>query len=211
MRTWPGTVRFANPYPRTQDLFMTIRPPTAEIDLPQLARKSRRALEQEARGLKSALTAYAASAPIAGCAFQVDTASARHAPSRVRKAQQNLLAVGQQQARLMLVNAYGHLVSMGRLLGSDRAMSLFAHVTLSRSVCEAAVRHACSSTPRSVTRSGLRAARRCYLAMRRIGSKAPQNLRGRHAAGDASDREHPPSPRRYRPYETSRPASRRTT
>ena len=34
-----------------------------------------------------------------------------------------------------------HLVSMGRLLGSDGAMSLYAHTTLSRSVCEAAVRH----------------------------------------------------------------------
>ena len=42
----------------------------------------------------------------------------------------------------MLVNAYDHLVSMGRLLGSDGAMSLYAHTTLSRSVCEAAVRHA---------------------------------------------------------------------
>ena len=42
----------------------------------------------------------------------------------------------------MFVNAYDHLVSMGRLLGSDGAMSLYAHTTLSRSVCEAAVRHA---------------------------------------------------------------------
>ncbi len=42
----------------------------------------------------------------------------------------------------MLVNAYDHLVSMGRLLGSDGAMSLYARTTLSRSVCEAAVRHA---------------------------------------------------------------------
>ncbi|HEY6314800.1 MAG TPA: hypothetical protein VIY52_28915 [Streptosporangiaceae bacterium] len=42
----------------------------------------------------------------------------------------------------MLVNAYDHLLSLGRLLGSDGAMSLYAHTTLSRSVCEAAVRHA---------------------------------------------------------------------
>jgi hypothetical protein len=42
----------------------------------------------------------------------------------------------------MLVNAYDHLVSTGRLLGSDGAMSLYAHTTLSRNVCEAAVRHA---------------------------------------------------------------------
>jgi hypothetical protein len=43
---------------------------------------------------------------------------------------------------LILVNAYDHLVSMGRLLGADGSMSLYAHTTLSRSVCEAAVRHA---------------------------------------------------------------------
>jgi len=96
----------------------------------------------KALGLNAALAAYAVATPMAGCPFQSDTASARQAPIRVRKAQQNLLALGQQQARLMFVNAYDHLVSMGRLLGSDGAMSMFAHVTLSRSVCEAAVRHA---------------------------------------------------------------------
>jgi hypothetical protein len=121
---------------------MTVRPPTDDIKLPQLVRKSRRALEQEALGLKAALAAYATATPMAGCPYQADTTSAKHAPSRVRKAQQNLLALGQQQARLMFINAYDHLVSMGRLLGSDGAMSLFAHVTLSRSVCEAAIRHA---------------------------------------------------------------------
>lgn len=121
---------------------MTVRPPTDDIELPKLVRKSRRALEQEALGLNAALAAYDAATPAAGCPFQSDTASAKHAPTRLRKAQRNLLALGQQQARLMFVNAYDHLVSMGRLLGSDGAMSLFAHVTLSRSVCEAAVRHA---------------------------------------------------------------------
>jgi hypothetical protein len=45
-------------------------------------------------------------------------------------------------ARLILVNAYDHVVSKGRLLGADGSMSLYAHTTLPRSVREAAVRHA---------------------------------------------------------------------
>jgi hypothetical protein len=67
--------------------------------------------------------------------------SVKRAGSRVRAAQRQLLASG-QQARLILVNAYDHLVSVGRLLGTDGPMSLYAHTTLSRTVCEAAVRHA---------------------------------------------------------------------
>jgi hypothetical protein len=121
---------------------MTVRPPSAEVKLPHLVSKSRRALELEARGLKAALDDYASGTPAAACQHQVDIASAKSADRRLRKPQHHLLAAGQHQARLMLVNAYDHLVSMGRLLGSDGAMSLYAHTTLSRSVCEAAVRHA---------------------------------------------------------------------
>jgi hypothetical protein len=121
---------------------MTVRPPGTEGALPHLVNKSRRALELEARALRAALDEYANGTPAAGCPHQADTRSARLAGGRARKAQRQLLASGQQQARLTLVNAYDHLTSMGRLLGSDGAMSLYAHTTLSRSVCEAAVRHA---------------------------------------------------------------------
>lgn len=121
---------------------MTVRPPGDAVELPHLVRKSRRALELESRGLKGALDDYAGSAPTAGCPYETDALSAKRAAGRVRAAQRHLLASGQQQARLILVNAYDHLVSMGRLLGADGAMSLYAHTTLSRSVCEAAVRHA---------------------------------------------------------------------
>ena len=121
---------------------MTVRPPSAEVKLPHLVNKSRRAVELEARALKAALDDYSRSVPAPGCQHQADIASARRADRRLRKAQQRLLAAGQHQAELMLVNAYDHLVSLGRLLGSDGAMSLYAHTTLSRSVCEAAVRHA---------------------------------------------------------------------
>jgi hypothetical protein len=107
-----------------------------------LVNKSRRAVELEARALKAALDEYASSTPGPGCRHQADIARAKRADRRLRNAQQHLLASCAHQAKLMLVNAYDHLVSMGRLLGSDGAMSLYAHTTLSRSVCEAAVRHA---------------------------------------------------------------------
>lgn len=129
---------------------MTVRPPGAEVPLPHLASKSRRAIELEARALKAALDEYASGTPRPGCPYQADMTAARRASSRVRKARQQLLASGQHQARLMLVNAYDHLVSMGRLLGNDGAMSLYAHTTLSRSVCEAAVRHAWLLAPGSL-------------------------------------------------------------
>jgi hypothetical protein len=121
---------------------MTVRPPGAEFKLPHLVNKSRRALELEARSMKAALDDYASDTPMPGCPYEADAASAQRADRRYRKAQRQLLAAGQHEARLMFVNAYDHIVSMGRLLGSDGAMSLYAHTTLSRSVCEAAVRHA---------------------------------------------------------------------
>jgi len=120
---------------------MTVRPPSAEVKLPHLVNKSRRALELEARALKAALDDWATSTPAPGCQHQADITSVKRADRRLRKAQQRLLAAGHYQAKLMLVNAYDHLVSLGRLLGSDGAMSLYAHTTVSRSVCEAAVRH----------------------------------------------------------------------
>jgi hypothetical protein len=43
---------------------------------------------------------------------------------------------------LIYINAYDHLRSLGRLLGTDGAMSLFAHQSVSRIACEAAVRFA---------------------------------------------------------------------
>lgn len=122
---------------------MTIRPPSADIPLPHLVTKCRLALEQQARDLKAALDAYADSSPTSENLFSRDLATATHADRPVREGQLNILAEGHYQARLTYVNAYDHLLSMARLLGGDGAMSLYAHVTLSRSVAEAAVRHAC--------------------------------------------------------------------
>jgi hypothetical protein len=130
---------------------MTVRPPSAAIPLPRLVTKCRRALQQEARDLKAALEANAASSSsTSGGLFKDDLASATQAGRSVRTGQLKLLMWGHYQARLTYVNAYDHLSSMARLLGSDGAMSLYAHTTLSRSVAEAAVRHSWLLAP-SVT------------------------------------------------------------
>jgi hypothetical protein len=122
---------------------MTVRPPSAGIPLPSLVTKCRRALEQEARDLKGALDANADHSPsTSGNLFGDDVAAATKAGRKVRDGQLKILMWGHYHARLTYVNAYDHLSSMARLLGSDGAMSLYAHTTLSRSVAEAAVRHA---------------------------------------------------------------------
>lgn len=121
---------------------MTVQPPDDAVPLPRLVNKARRALELEARALKAALDECASITPVSGCPHEANEASAYLAASRVRHPQRRLLAAGQQQSNLILISAYDHMVSMARLLGSDGAMSLYAHTTLSRSVCEAAVRHA---------------------------------------------------------------------
>ena len=121
---------------------MTLRPPSADYQLPRLVRKSRQALEQEGKALSTALEEFAQTAPADGCPWESDVAAASRADDDVRAAQRRLLEWCQHQGRLIYVNGHDHLTSMARLLGSDGAMSLYAHVTVSRSVCEAAVRHA---------------------------------------------------------------------
>ena len=122
---------------------MTVRSPSADIPLPFLVTKCRLALEQEVRDLKGALDAYAEISPsTTENLFNDDVAAATHADRNVREGQLKILAWGHYYARLTYVNAYDHLSSMARLLGSDGAMSLYAHTTLSRSIAEAAVKHA---------------------------------------------------------------------
>lgn len=71
---------------------MTIRPPSC-VEL--LVRKSRRALELEARALRARWDEYASSMPTAGCPCQADALrEARAAGSALRQ----LLALDQQEA-----------------------------------------------------------------------------------------------------------------
>jgi len=117
---------------------VTIRVPDA-AELPMLITKSRRAIEQEAVALKEAVEEYANS-PQPGCLFKTDGNAWKQGHHRHRAGRRRLALLGQQQARLMLANALDHLVTMGRALGSDGALSLYSHTTLSRVVCEGVVR-----------------------------------------------------------------------
>lgn len=121
---------------------MTVRPPSPDIPLPHLVTKCRLALKQQVRDLKAALDATGGRPPSASSLFAGDLAAAELAVSSGRDGQLNLLPLGHYHARLTYINAYDHLASMARVLGSDGAMSLYSHTTLSRSVAEAAVRHA---------------------------------------------------------------------
>jgi hypothetical protein len=78
--------------------------------------------------------------PQPGCRYAADNGAWKLADHQHRAGLRRLMHLGQRQARLMCTNAYDHLVTMGRALGSDGEMPLYAHTTLSRSVCDAAVR-----------------------------------------------------------------------
>jgi hypothetical protein len=108
-------------------------------EIPELIQKARRALELEAPALHEAVERYANN-PQKGSPRRMDTAVVKRVTGPKGKAQRTLVTLTQHQARLMLVNAYDHLVSLERLLGRDGAVSVYAHTTLSRAVCEAAVR-----------------------------------------------------------------------
>jgi hypothetical protein len=119
---------------------MTVRPLSTDVPLPVLVTRCRRALEQEARDLKGALDEWAEGQPVSEGSFGADVAAIERADRQVREAQRQLLALAHYHARMIFVNGHDHLSSMARLLGSDGAMSLFSHTTMSRSVCEAAIR-----------------------------------------------------------------------
>jgi hypothetical protein len=48
---------------------------------------------------------------------------------------------------LIYVNAYDHLLTLAKALGGDGAMPLFSHASLSRVICEAAIRFAWLTDP----------------------------------------------------------------
>jgi hypothetical protein len=81
-------------------------------------------------------------APQPGCPWiQNDEAVAGYA-DHVAQGRAAVLRYARHQAALIYANAFDHLVSLARVLGGDGAMSMFSHASLSRVVCEAAVRFA---------------------------------------------------------------------
>jgi hypothetical protein len=117
---------------------MTIRPERTG-ELPSLVRKSRLALESELNALRSTVEEITA-APQSGCPFLADGEASATTAEQTYAARGQLRGWTLHGARLLHVGAYDHLASMARLLGSDGTMSLFAHSTMSRVICEAAVR-----------------------------------------------------------------------
>jgi hypothetical protein len=119
---------------------MTIRPATG-FPLPDLVLVASRVLTEEAAALRAAMEDFS-NAPRPGCPWtQDDKAVSDHAGPEAQ-GRARLLRYARHQAALIYVNAYDHLLTLGRTLGGDGAMPLFSHASLSRVICEAAVRFA---------------------------------------------------------------------
>jgi hypothetical protein len=120
---------------------MTVRPAAPEESLPELVLASQRMITEEGDALRAALADFSAS-PQPGCPQELDGKAWSQDAGSQGDQRRQLLGLTQHQARLICVNAYDHLLTLARALGSDGAMSLYAHSSLSRVVCEAAVRFA---------------------------------------------------------------------
>ena len=117
---------------------MTIRPPPG-FPLPELVLVANRVLTEEAAALRAALDDFS-SAPQPGCPWKQDDKTVSGYAGPEARGRAKLLRYTRHQAALIYVNAYDHLLTLGRVLGGDGAMPLFSHASLSRVVCEAAVR-----------------------------------------------------------------------
>jgi len=119
---------------------MTIRPPSG-FPLPELVLVANRVLTEEAEALRAALEDFS-NAPQPGCPWTQDDKTVSDHAGPEAQGRSRLLRYARHQAALIYVNAYDHLLTLGRTLGSDGAMPLFSHASLSRVICEAAVRFA---------------------------------------------------------------------
>jgi hypothetical protein len=91
--------------------------------------------------LRAALEDFS-KAPQPGCPWNQDDKTVSDHASPHAEGQGKLLLYARHQAMLIYVNAYDHLLTLARDLGGDGAMSLFSHASLSRVICEAAIRFA---------------------------------------------------------------------
>jgi hypothetical protein len=109
--------------------------------LPELVVVANRALSGEAEALRTALEDFS-NAPGPGCPWLQDDKMVSGQDGPEAQGRARLLRYTRHQAVLISANAYDHLLTLGRALGGDGAMPLFSHASLSRVVCEAAVRFA---------------------------------------------------------------------
>jgi hypothetical protein len=119
---------------------MTVRPPPG-FPLPELVLVANRVLTEEADALRAAVENFSHD-PQPGCPWKQDDKTASDHPGPEAQGQAELLRYARHQTVLIYVNAYDHLLTLARVLGGDGAMPLFSYASLSRVVCEAAVRFA---------------------------------------------------------------------
>ena len=119
---------------------MTIRPPPG-FPLPELVTVANRVITEEADSLRVAMENFS-NAPQPGCPWSQDDKTVSNHASSHAGGWAKLLLYARHQAVLICVNAYDHLLTLARDLGGDGAMPLFSHASLSRVICEAAVRFA---------------------------------------------------------------------
>jgi hypothetical protein len=124
---------------------MTLRPSAGE-SLPRLVTIAGQTVLEEAGALREALSAFS-EAPQPGCPAELDqkTWSDQTVPSATGRSR--LLNLTMHLAVLVYANAYDHLFTLGRALGGDGSMPLFSQATISRVICEAAVRFAWQFDP----------------------------------------------------------------
>jgi hypothetical protein len=118
-----------------------IKVPPSGFPLPELVLVANRVLIEEADALRAALEDFS-NAPRRGCPWEQDDKTFSDHAGPEAQGRAKLLRYTRHQAMLIYANAYDHLVTLGRVLGGDGAMPLFSHASLSRVVCEAAVRFA---------------------------------------------------------------------
>jgi hypothetical protein len=119
---------------------MTVRAPNG-IPLPEIVGVASKVLREEADDLRAVLDRFA-NAGQPGCPWlQDDEGASRHDGPDARN-RATLLLHTRHAAILTYVNAYDHLLTLARALGGGRAMPIYSHASLSRVICEAAVRFA---------------------------------------------------------------------
>jgi hypothetical protein len=99
---------------------MTVRPPPG-VPLPDLVHVANRVLTEEAEALRAALEDFS-NAPQPGCPWRQDDKAVSDLTSPEAQGRAKLLRYTRHQAMLISVNAYDHLLTLGRVLGSDGAM-----------------------------------------------------------------------------------------
>jgi hypothetical protein len=119
---------------------MTVRPPPGSR-YPELVTVASSVITGEAGALRAALEDFS-KAPQPGCPWNQDDKTVSDHASPHTEGQGKLLLNARHQAMLTYVNTYDHLHTLARDLGGDGAMPLFSHASLSRVICEAAIRFA---------------------------------------------------------------------